>query len=141
MADNMFTNFENDIQKYLIAKLPDVPVETSMEIGGYIGYKVTILANDIIRDRDKEWVKTTKYTPGKYSRSAVMNDFLKQLKEQYDIMFNYDPDEKQLFISVALADNRLDPVNCFIEYEKLSDDRYIAEQIKKLIDILEGRNG
>lgn len=46
-----FNKYMEDIERYLKAKLPDVPEATLMEIGTHIAYKTVILVTDLNTER------------------------------------------------------------------------------------------
>lgn len=80
--NRVFINYTKDLEKYLISKLPDVPVHTLMEIAEYIGNKTATLSIDLLRERDREWKMSSK----KY-RTGKLNEMIQNRKE-YDTYEN-----------------------------------------------------
>lgn len=55
MSLNMvYTKHMEELQTYLVSKLPDMPVHTAQEIAAYIGQKTVVLVHDLLREYEKE---------------------------------------------------------------------------------------
>ena len=58
---HIFTDFNKDLNRYFRSKLPDFPEHDLQEISAYITNRVSILTNDLIRERDNGWLKQLNY--------------------------------------------------------------------------------
>lgn len=55
MSNDKFTEFMNDVERYLISRFNNVPEHELQETATYIANRVSVLACDLLFDRDKEW--------------------------------------------------------------------------------------
>lgn len=57
-CNRVFTDFMNDVDRYLASKFEGVPSHYIQEISAYIASRVGVLAYDLCNERDKEWAKS-----------------------------------------------------------------------------------
>ncbi len=51
----VFERYMNDICEYLCSKFPDKSLAEMQEVAGYIANRATVMASDLIMERDKHW--------------------------------------------------------------------------------------
>ena len=70
-----FTEYMRDIERYMTDKLPvDLPTSLYQEISAYITNRTSVLATDIIRDRDKMWERNIDRMNRKHAVYRPKND-------------------------------------------------------------------
>lgn len=47
---DIYTEFTNDVEKYISDKFPDITVNAKLEIAAYAGLRSVVLVNDAVRD-------------------------------------------------------------------------------------------
>ena len=52
---NIYRKYEEEMLKYLVSKIPDVPYHTTAEIAAHLANKTGILVADAIEERDGQW--------------------------------------------------------------------------------------
>lgn len=58
--NNSFTEFMNDVERYLKLKFRDVPEHELQETATYIANRASVMTCDMLLDRDKEWKRSLK---------------------------------------------------------------------------------
>lgn len=76
-----FDKYMTDIEEYITEKIPDIKPSTRLEIMSFIGYKIVVLNNEIVRDRDDMWKRSfnRECIPRKNSNSR--KEFMEKYKE------------------------------------------------------------
>ena len=54
---NIYQKHSDEMLKYLVSKLPNVPYHIAEEIAVHLANKTVILVEDAIKERDMQWKK------------------------------------------------------------------------------------
>lgn len=89
MAD-IFVKFNDEINEYLDAKLPDIQVDKKLEISAYLSSKVSTLVLDALYERDREWREQLKGRPTYKDVQKKIDEYKEELKSKaaFDTYWN-----------------------------------------------------